>query len=173
MAKKLGEEKGISVCKAERRLDANLFLEELPRWEPGGLHHPYLYQRMFACVEADGQKECDHGIHQGCWQPLLERDLWVELPTMELLTQETTQEEVMALYHKVYQLKRSPREVPCSKDTAEETCIEILEMLKESLWHRWGPTQLERELNQRTLDCPLKLNSTAEHMLSMTFLAKY
>ena len=50
--KKLGEEKGISVCKAERRLDANLFLDKLPRWEPGRFHCPYLYQRMFAHVEA-------------------------------------------------------------------------------------------------------------------------
>ena len=65
---------------------------------------------------------------------------------MELLTQETTQEEIMALCHQVYQLKRNPGLVPCSEDAAEETCIEILEMLKEHLQCRWGPTKLEREL---------------------------
>ena len=53
---------------------------------------------------------------------------------MHLLTEETTQEEVVALYHEVYQLKRSPREFPCSEDTAEETHLEILEKLKEHLW---------------------------------------
>ena len=55
MAKKVGEEKGISVCKAERKLDVNLFLDKLPRWEPGGFHHMYLYQRMFAHVKAAGE----------------------------------------------------------------------------------------------------------------------
>ena len=70
------------------------------------------------------------------WQPSLGRDLWVEVSAMELLTQETTWEEVVALYHKVYQLKRSPREVPYSVDAAEETHIEILETLKKLLHHR-------------------------------------
>ena len=49
----------------------------------------------------------------------------------------------MALYHKVYQLKRDPNKIPCSKDTAEETLIEILEMLKACLWCRWGSVQPE------------------------------
>ena len=55
---------------------------------------------------------------------------------MEMLTSESTQEEIMALYHQVYQLKRDPCEISCSEDTAEETLIEILEMLKAHLWHR-------------------------------------
>ena len=63
----------------------------------------------------------------------------------------------MASYHQVYQLKRNP-EVPCSKDTAEETLIEILEMLKACLQHRWGPTQLEeprgRSVGTRTTRTP-------------------
>ena len=73
---------------------------------------------------------------------------------MELLSQETTWEEIMALYHQVYQLKRNPREVPCSENTAEETSMEILEMLKGHLWYRWGPTQPERELRWRTSRMP-------------------
>ena len=73
---------------------------------------------------------------------------------MHLLTEETTQEEVLALHHEVYQLKRSPREVPCSKDIAEEIHLEILETLKEHLWHRWGPTPPERESRQSTSRMP-------------------
>ena len=153
VAKKLREEKGISVCKADSRLDVNLFLDKLPSWEPGRLHHLYLYQRMFAHMEAAGQKECDHGICWGHWQPSPERDLNAEVPAMELLTQETTW-EVMDLYHEVYQLKRGPREVPCLEDTAEETHVEILEILKEHLWHRQGPTQPEREPRQGTPRLP-------------------
>ena len=69
---------------------------------------------------------------------------------MELMAHESTQEELMALYHQVYQLKRDLGEVPCSKDTAEEIHIEILETLKACLWHRQGPTQLE-ELRGRSV----------------------
>ena len=39
---------------------------------------------MFAHTEVARQKEYDCRICQGCWQPLPERDLWAEVPTMEL-----------------------------------------------------------------------------------------
>ena len=102
---------------------------------------------MLAHAQATRQKEYDHGVCQGCWQPLpergREREIWAEVPAMELITCKTTQEEIMELYHQVYQLKRNPGAVPCSEETMEEICIEILETLKEHLWHRWGPTQPE------------------------------
>ena len=56
----------------------------------------------------------------------------------------------MELYHQVYQLKRIPREIPCSEDIVEEICIEILETLKDHLWHRWGPIQPKKELRGRS-----------------------
>ena len=58
-AKRLGAEKNILVREVERRLDANLLLDEICRWEPSRPHCPYLYQRMFAHVEAARQKECN------------------------------------------------------------------------------------------------------------------
>ena len=132
-AKRLGAEKGILVREAERRLDTNLFLDEIPRWEPGGPHCPFLYQRMFTHAEATRQKEYNCRVHWGCWQPLLERDIWVEVPAIELITHKTTWEEIMGLYHQEYQLKRNPGAQPCSEETAKEICIEILETLKEHL----------------------------------------
>ena len=69
----------------------------------------------------------------------------------------TTQEEIMALYHQVYQLKRNPREVPCLEDTTEEIWLEILEMLKEHLQHRQSTTQPERESRQRTSRMPVQV----------------
>ena len=137
--------KRASLCEAEQRLDANLFLDELPQWGPGRLHHLYLYERMFAHAKAAGQREHNCGICWHCQQPSRGRNLQVEVPALELCTQETTWEEAIALYHKVYQLKRSPGEVPCSADVTEEIHIEILETLRECLWHRWGCAQLERE----------------------------
>ena len=64
---------------------------------------------------------------------------------MGLLTRQTTHEEILALYKDVYQLRRDPGEVQCSKDIVEKTQAEILEVLREHLLHRWGPTKPEKE----------------------------
>ena len=72
---------------------------------------------------------------------------------MGLLTPQTMNEEILALYQEVYQLKRAPGEVQCSDNMAEETHIEILE----ALWHRWGPTQLEREIRRDTPRMPAQV----------------
>ena len=123
------------------------------------------------------QKEYDHRICWGYWQPSPERDLWEEIPAIELLTHETTQEEIMGIYHQVYQLKRKPREEPCSQDMAEETCIETLEMLKECLWHRWGlPSQRswgEGLQAPEPLGCLLRWNSMPRCRWPMTILATF
>ena len=63
--KKLAQEVGISVREAERCLEADVFLDEYPKWEPGGLHHPLLLQQTFADVKTTGQKEWDHTICLG------------------------------------------------------------------------------------------------------------
>ena len=157
MVKKLGEEKGISVYKAERRLDTKLFLDEIPKLEPGRPHHPFLFQKMFAHMKAVGLKEYHCGICWGHWQPSLERDLQAWASTMEMLTPETTQDKVIALYQEVYHLKRNPWEIFCSGDTAEETHLEILEALKECLQSRQGATQAERESRQSTFRMPAQV----------------
>ena len=96
--KKLGVEKGISVWEAERRLDAMLFLYEIPKWEPGGPHHLFLFQKMFTHAKAIGLKEYHWQICQGHWKSSPERDLQAKASTMEMLTLETTCEEVLTLY---------------------------------------------------------------------------
>ena len=40
VAKKLAKEIGVSVRKAERQLNAYLFLDKIPQLESGGPHHP-------------------------------------------------------------------------------------------------------------------------------------
>ena len=98
---------------------------------------------MFAHTETAGWKEYDCTIQQGHWQPSLEWDASVEAPAIELVGYKTTQAEIRALYNEVYQLKRTPRTVPCDLEAEEEIHQEILKSLKEHLWHRWGPAQLE------------------------------
>ena len=41
-----------------------------------------------------------------------EWDVSVKAPAVDLVGYMTTQEEIIALYHEVYQLKRAPRTVP-------------------------------------------------------------
>ena len=49
------------------------------------------------------------------------------------------------LYQEVYQLKRASRTVPHDAETEEEIHQEILDSLKECLWHRWGSALPEEE----------------------------
>ena len=63
-----------------------------------------------------------------------------EAPTIELVGYKTTWEEIRVLFNEVYHLKRAPRTVSCDPETEEEIHQEILDSLKEHLFHRWGPT---------------------------------
>ena len=99
---------GILVQEAERCLDMVLFVDECPRWESGRLHHPYLLQRMFTQTESTGQKEYDCRIWQGCQQPMPQLNTGMEAPDIDLVSYRTTWEEIITLYHKVYQLKGPP-----------------------------------------------------------------
>ena len=56
---------GISMREAERRLDANLFLDEYPRLETGGPLNLYILQQMFGQAETAGWKKYNHGVHWG------------------------------------------------------------------------------------------------------------
>ena len=64
-AKRLAMKRYISVREAEQGLDTKLFLDNIPRWQPGGPHSSLLYQKMFVHVKAAGLKEYYHGICQG------------------------------------------------------------------------------------------------------------
>ena len=137
---------GILVREVERCLDTYLFLDDYPRWESGGPHCPYILQHMFAHVEPAEQKEFDCGIWWGHQQSMPEWDTSMETPTIDLVGYKATQEEIFMLYQEVYQLKRAPGTVPGDLREAEEVHQEILDSLKEHLWHGWsgiGPAQPE------------------------------
>ena len=79
-AKRLVEEKDISVSEAKRWLDADIYLTELELWVPVGLHCDFLLYRMFVHVVATGQKEYDHAICHSRWEPLPVQDLGGRTP---------------------------------------------------------------------------------------------
>ena len=53
-SKELAHKVGICVREVEGCLEADVFLDKYPWWEPGGLHHPFLLQWMFTHIEATG-----------------------------------------------------------------------------------------------------------------------
>ena len=124
----------------ERQLNVKVFLDEIPKWEPGWPHYLLLYQKMFVHAMAAGLREYQQGIHGRHWQASFERSPKLEVSAMGQLTPQATHEELPSF---VYQLKRDPGEVQCSENMMEQTHIEILETLKECLWHRWGSAHLE------------------------------
>ena len=90
-------------------------------------------------------KEHDCAIHWGCWQPLPEQDLRVEVPAIELVGPRFTWGEVQGVYNEVYQLKRAPGVNPCDAEMVENIHKAILNSVEEHLQHRWECTQPEEE----------------------------
>ena len=139
-AKKLAKE-GISIWEADRWLDASIFLDKYPRWEPCGLHHPFVKYQMFAHAVVTRKKEYDWAIHWGQPQPLPKWDLSAEPSTIELIDLRSTREEIREVYNDVYQLWRSPGKSLCNAETEERTCQDILDSVKECLQCRITPSQ--------------------------------
>ena len=64
-------------------MDIEMFLDEYPLLEAGGLHHPVILQGMFLQAAQCGWKEAEWMIHQGHWKslPKLNSD-FADVPTM-------------------------------------------------------------------------------------------
>ena len=55
----------LSICKMEQQMDIEMFLDEYPHWEAGGLHHLLILQEMFLKAAHLGRKEAECMVHQG------------------------------------------------------------------------------------------------------------
>ena len=55
-------EVGLSFREAERRLNAELFLDEYPRWEIEAPHQSIILHEMFLHAVKQGQKEAERFI---------------------------------------------------------------------------------------------------------------
>ena len=79
------KEGGLSISEAECHLDAELFLDEYPKWDVGGLHHPIILQRMFMHAPEEGQKEAERFICQGHQHALPRPNLEADVPAVQLV----------------------------------------------------------------------------------------
>ena len=116
--KEWAKEGGLSVWEAEHCLDAKLFLDEYPRWDTGGLHHPFILQWMFIHATKFGQKEAERIIHHSYWQGLLKLDPVADISAVQLVGYQMSSKEIRDLYHQVYVLKRFPGPPPCGPEKA-------------------------------------------------------
>ena len=123
-------EVGLSFREAEQRLDAELFLNEYPRWELGAPHLSVILHEMFLHAAKQGLKEAERFIcrgHQGC---LPRPDLEADQSTMKLMGYQTSHKEIWDLYHSVYLLRRSLAPPPCRPQQRREAICGILSSLR-------------------------------------------
>ena len=121
-AKRLVKAKGLSVREVERQLDANAYLNEQWQWTHSSLHHEFLFQQMFqhAMVTSWSGYKC--AICCGQREPLPEQDLLVEPTAMELISPNSTCQDIEELYWDVYKLSRLPGWGRSEEATEEWLC---------------------------------------------------
>ena len=107
---------------------------------------------MFLHATATGWSKHNHAICWGRREPSVEGDLRVEPTTMELVSHDSTQEEITELCWDVYQLWRLPRRSRCEEEMEECICQEVLDSIKISLWCKQLSVLPEAEKKQRLAD---------------------
>ena len=76
---------------------------------------------MFIHAAAIGQKEHDHAICHGRWEPLPAQDLEVEPSVVELIYTNSMREEIADIYCDVYRLQWLLGKMPCDAETEEHS----------------------------------------------------
>ena len=129
-------EVGLSVREAEERIDAELFLDEYPRWELGSsplVCYPPKDVSTCSQVRAEGGREAHPTRPQGS---VSRPDLKADQSAMELVGYLTSHKEIWDIYHSVYLLRRSPGLPPCRSQQRREAIHDILSSLRSQL-HQW------------------------------------
>ena len=103
-ARELAREAGLSIREAECQLDAELFLDEYPRWGIEGPHQAIILHSLFLHAAEQEHKEAERFIHRGQWQSLPRPDPDADVPAIQLVGYQTSQKEIRDLYHEVYLL---------------------------------------------------------------------
>ena len=119
------------VCKLERVMDVDLFLEMQGKWPEDSPHYLVILHEMFCHAALEGQKEAEQFIHQGCQQHMPQLNPKAGIPAVELVGMETSREELLEIYFEVYKLHRSPGSPPEEPAIAEEVLAAVPDHLQE------------------------------------------
>ena len=89
----------MSVQEAECHLDAELFLDEYPRWQVRGPHCLFILQQMFIHATKSGQKEAERLICYSYQQGLPQLDSGVDISAIQLVGYQMSSKETGDIYH--------------------------------------------------------------------------
>ena len=142
-------EMGILVREAEQRIDAELFLDEYPRWELGAPHWWVILHKMFLHTAEQGHKEAERLVLWGCQGSASEPNLEADYSAMELVGYQTSCKEICNIYHSVYLLRRPPGLPPCGDQQRRRAIYNILSSLTSWLhWHGYPATTREGQVSK-------------------------
>ena len=110
---------------------------------------------MFHQATATSKSKHDHAICQGRWEPSVEQDVEREPMAMELIWPDSSWEDIVDLYHDVYQLGSLLGKICCDEEMEVCICQEVMDSVKEYLWCkqlstlpgvdlRWSPVDIPR-----------------------------
>ena len=103
----------------ERVKDVELFLGLQERWAEDSPHCLVILYEMFRHVAAEGWKEAEQIICQGC-QNLPQLNPEAGIPAIQLVGPETMKEELLEVYLEVYKMHRLPGSPPEEPAILEE-----------------------------------------------------
>ena len=113
------------VHELERAMDMDLFLEIQSNWAEDSPHHLVILHEMFCHAASEGWKEAERIICQGHRQHMPQLDPEAGVPTIELVGPETSREELLEIYLKVYKLHQLPGSPPGELAILEEMLAAI------------------------------------------------
>ena len=143
----------MSIREAECCMIVKMFLDEYPLWEVGGPHCPIILQGMFVHATKLGQKETKRLICQFHWHGLLRLNPEADVPAIQPVRYQTSQEEIWDLCYEVYMFKGLPGLLPCGPKWMKKATKDNLSSPTSCLQRRGGTTKLEED--QRGLLQPL------------------
>ena len=114
----------------ERVMDMDLFLEMQSKWAQDSPHCLVLLHEMFCHAASKGWKEVEQIICQGCWQHMPQLNPEAGVPAVELVSPETSREELIEIYQEVYRLHRLPGSPPGEPAVREEVLAAIPDCLQ-------------------------------------------
>ena len=117
----------------EWHMDAEMFLDEYPHWEPDGLHHPMILQEMFLQADHLGRREAEQMICWGRQHGIPHLDPQVDISAVWSVGPQTSREETRDPYHQVYKLRRLPRSLPSRLEWAGELTRDVVSSLNNCL----------------------------------------
>ena len=90
------------------------------KWEEDSPHQLVMLYEMFRYATNEGQKETEQIVCQGYQEGLPKLDPEADLYAIQLVSPETTKEEIISLYLEVYKQQRLPGSPPREPELMEE-----------------------------------------------------